>query len=83
MSTVTRSMQDMLPFDLELPELPELPVVPVYDEQDRQADRELCQRYFKTWCRSFGNLERDPAGHSGISFAQFQAAADRLAQTSD
>lgn len=75
MATTARSVQDMLPLDLELPD------APGYDERARQADRDLCQRYFNAWCGSFGSLDRgcEPAGHSRISFADFQAAADRLA----
>ncbi|MEU6261852.1 hypothetical protein [Saccharopolyspora shandongensis] len=76
-STIAAPAQDALPFDFEGV------AEPVYDEAARRADRELCQRYFKAWCGSFGRLEGEPAGHPEISFEEFRAAADRLAQGSD
>jgi len=78
MSTITAPMQDALPFDFGS----DLLVVsaPVYDEQDRQADRELCQRYFAGWCGTAFLADVTPTEHREITFAEFQAAARRLAE---
>lgn len=46
-------------------------------EASRNADRELCQRYLGTWADSYGTAKRDKS----ISFADFQAAAERLSST--
>lgn len=73
MSIIAASVQDTLPFALE--DVAER----VYGEVDRQADRELCQRYFKAWCGSFGNLGGKVAGHTEITHEEFEAAAARLA----
>lgn len=51
----------------------------IYTEADRGRDRELCQRYFGAWTRSFGNLDAAEPGYPGITFAEFQLAAERLA----
>lgn len=63
--------------------IPAVPVAPAYDEAARAADRELCQRYFRSWCKTAGKHAGsrlgDGAGHPTITFAEFQAAADRLA----
>lgn len=42
----------------------------------RMADRELCKRYLGTWADNFGNK---PGRDTSITFAQFTAAAARLA----
>jgi hypothetical protein len=49
-----------------------------YTEVDRAADRELCQRFFCGWIRGFGNGTTPVI--EGITFSEFQAGADRLAQ---
>lgn len=61
-------------------ELNELLAAPVDDKAARRADRELCQRYFRAWCGSFGNLDGSPAGHPSITREEFEAAAARLAE---
>lgn len=78
MSTIAAPVQDTLPLDFDLDFAPA--VEPVYDEAAREADRELCQRYFKAWCGTAFSIDGEPAGHPEISFEEFQAAADRLAQ---
>lgn len=77
MTAVAAPAQDMLPFELEDSAAR---AAPVYDDAARQVDRELCQRYFSAWCGSFGSLGGRAAGHPEISFEEFQAAADRLAE---
>ena len=59
------------------------PVATVYSDADREANRELCQRYFRAWCGSFGKLDGSPAGHPSITREQFEAAAARLAEHAD
>lgn len=59
---------------------PETLEISTYNETDRAADRHLCQRYFRAWTTSFGGLDAAPAGHHEITFADFEAAADRLAE---
>lgn len=46
-------------------------------ELEKELDRALCRRYFAGWTRS-GSLRTDIVV-DGITFDQFQAAADRLA----
>lgn len=48
-------------------------------QRARAADRELCLRYFRAWCGTVGSLNGTASGHPVITFEQFQAAADRLA----
>ncbi|MFJ2662511.1 hypothetical protein [Arthrobacter koreensis] len=44
-------------------------------EEARKEARELCQRYLGTWADSYGTTaKRDTT----ITFAEFQAAAERL-----
>jgi hypothetical protein len=50
-------------------------VIPV--ETARQADRRLCRSYLRAWLGSYGAFD---AQNNPISFEDFQAAADRLAQ---
>ncbi|MDO4254329.1 MAG: hypothetical protein Q4C81_04165 [Kocuria sp.] len=76
MSTIAAPVQDTLPLDLDLAPA----VEPAYDEAAREADRELCQRYFKAWCGTAFSIDGELAGHPEISFEEFQAAADRLAE---
>lgn len=54
----------------------------IYSEADRIRDRALCQRYFRAWTGSFGmtSEQRAAAPAAPISFAEFEAAAARLAQ---
>lgn len=78
MSTIAAPMQDALPFDFGSDVL--VVSAPVYDEQARQADRELCQRYFTGWCGTAFLADGTPTEHNEIAFADFQAAARRLAE---
>lgn len=50
-------------------------VIPV--ETARQADRRLCRSYLRAWIGSYGALDEQ---ENPISFEDFRAAADRLAQ---
>ncbi|WOC59093.1 hypothetical protein RI444_11070 [Paenarthrobacter sp. AT5] len=78
MSTIAVPVQDALPFDFGSDVL--VVSAPVYDEQARQADRELCQRYFTGWCGTAFTAD-GTAEHSGTTFADFQAASRRLAES--
>ena len=82
MSTIAASVQDTLPFDIafDIDGSDASVTEPVYDEAAREADRTLCRLYFKAWCGSFGRLDGQRAGHPEISFKEFQAAAERLAE---
>ncbi|MFF8917482.1 hypothetical protein ACF08M_30280 [Streptomyces sp. NPDC015032] len=63
-------LQETLPFDFEAG-------TSLYTEEDRVADRELCKAYFFGWTDAFGT---DRPAHRSITFEEFQAAAERLAQ---
>lgn len=79
MSTIAAPMQDALPFDFGSDVL--VASAPVYDKQARRADRELCQRYFTGWCGTAFQADATQAQDSEITFADFQAAARRLAES--
>lgn len=79
MSTIAVPVQDALPFDFGSDVL--VVSAPVYDEQARQADRELCQRYFTGWCGTAFTADGTQAEHSGTTFADFRAASRRLAES--
>lgn len=46
-----------------------------YTELDRKLDRALCKQYFQIWLRFQGTPELH---EQPLTFAQFEAAADRL-----
>lgn len=50
--------------------------VPEYTELDRELDRALCQQFFQIWLRHQGTPAMD---EQPLTFAMFEAAADRLA----
>ncbi|MEE2524330.1 hypothetical protein [Pseudarthrobacter sp. J47] len=78
MSTIAAPMQDAMPFDFGSDVL--VVSAPVYDEQARQADRELCQRYFTGWCGTAFTADGTRVERAETTFADFQAAARRLAE---
>lgn len=78
MSTIAAPMQDALPFDFGSDVL--VVSAPVYDEQARQTDRELCQHYFAAWCCTAFMADGTRAERAQTTFADFQAAARRLAE---
>ena len=78
MSTIAAPMQDALPFDFGSDLL--VASAPVYEEQARQVDRELCQRYFTGWCSAAFRVDATEAEAGKNTFAYFQAAARRLAE---
>ena len=51
-----------------------------YTELDRELDRALCKQYLQIWLRHQGTpaLDEQP-----LTFAMFEAAADRLALHAD
>lgn len=73
MTTATLShdiLTPMLPFDFDFSAASKAA------SDARMADRELCGRYLGTWADNFG---KKTGRDRSISFAQFSAAAARLA----
>jgi hypothetical protein len=63
-------MTPMLPFEFDFDAASQAA------SDSRMADRELCQRYLGTWADNFG---KKTGRDKSITFAQFTAAAARLA----
>jgi hypothetical protein len=76
-TTLTReTMTPALPFDFDFAAASQAASEQRIADLQKTADRELCQRYLGTWADNFG---KKTGRDKSISFAQFTAAAARLA----
>jgi hypothetical protein len=79
MTTATLShntMTQTLPFDFDFAAASQAASEQRIADLQKNADRELCQRYLGTWADNFG---KKTGRDKSVTFAQFTAAAARLA----
>lgn len=79
MTTATLSHDTMtptLPFDFDFDAATKAASEQRMADLRRESDRELCGRYLGTWADNFG---KKTGRDTSITFAQFTAAAARLA----